>query len=908
MKNNSFILYIILILNLTLFTQVKSEEVFNFDVTEAEITNDGNTFKGKKRGVASTEDGILITANNFEYDKILNILYANGNVILDDTLAGVKIFTEDITYLKNKEIIFTKGRSKATDQITTIDGDRFEYNKFLNELNAKGNVVINDTQADYIIYAEDITYLKNKEIIFTKGKTDTIFESNYIFKSKDVLLLRNEMELSSTYKSSMLDNADSSFYKFDKFKYLIDKKTLKGENIEIITNYLKSKSDKIYFKNGIFNLTTKDFLSKDIEILLHKNLFDKVRVAAQDQDNEDKPKKLEKFAGKNDPRILGVSASGDINKTIINKGIFTSCKKNDTCPPWSLKAETITHDKNKKEIVYENAVLNIYDVPVFYFPKFFHPDPSVKRKSGLLQPRLNNSNILGTSISLPYFHVISNEKDYTFKPTIFDNRIYMFQNEYRQETENSSFIAEFGHTKGYKSKLSNNRNSISHFFSKLDIDLGFNDFSNSKLNIFFEKVSMDTFLSIFDPVLLTDKTLKKSLEDHSTMTSGLKLALDHENYSLTAGMTAYESLGTSKNSDRFQYVLPYYNFSKILFSDLNGSLSFSSNGHNTLTSTNNLRSLVSNNLSYNTNNIYSEFGFVSNYGIYFKNLNTIGKNDVRYKTSPQAEVMNIYEINTTFPLLKELQTKYNYITPKVSFRINPSDMKNSSSANSLITTDNAFDISRLGLSESYESGKTLTLGLDYKSESKLNSEKFFEVKLAGILRDTPEYKIPQSSSAQGTVSNLFGSIENTFSKYLTVDYNFSLDNNFNTFEYNHLETKLTVNNFVTEFRFTEQNGEIGDSNVLENTTTFNLDNNNSLAFKTRRNRKISLTEYYDFIYEYETDCLTAGIKYRKSYYTDRDLTPKEDLFFTITLFPLTTLDQEIDKNLYRDRNNDVIWK
>jgi LPS-assembly protein len=594
MKNNFFILYIILILVLS--NQVKSEETFNFDVTEAEITNNGNTFIGKKRGVASTEDGMLISANNFEYDKILNILYANGNVVLDDTLAGVKIFTEDITYLKNKEIIFTKGRSKATDQITTIDGDKFEYNKFLNELNAKGNVVINDPQTDYIMYAEDITYLKNKEIIFTKGKTDTIFESNYIFKSKDVLLLRNEMELSSTYKSSMLDNADSSFYKFDKFKYLIDKKTLKGENIEIITNYLKSKSDKIYFKNGIFNLATKNFISKDIKILLHKNVFDKERITVQG--DEDELKKLEKFKGTNDPRILGVSSSGDTNKTIINKGIFTSCKKNDTCPPWSLKAKTITHDKNKKEIMYKNAIVNVYDVPVFYFPKFFHPDPSVKRRSGLLQPRLNNSNILGTSINLPYFHVISSDKDYTFKPTIFDNRIYMFQNEYRQETENSSFIADFGYTKGYRSKASDYKsNGMSHFFSKLDIDLGFDSFSNSKLDIFFEKVSMDTFLSIFDPVLLTDKSLQPSLKDHGTMTSGFKLALDHEDYNLTTGMTAYESLGTSKSSDRFQYVFPYYDFSKTLFADLNGSLNFSSNGHNTLASTNNLKSLVYNDLS-----------------------------------------------------------------------------------------------------------------------------------------------------------------------------------------------------------------------------------------------------------------------------------------------------------------------
>ena len=93
---------------------------------------------------------------------------------------------------------------------------------------------------------------------------------------------------------------------------------------------------------------------------------------------------------------------------------------------------------------------------------------------------------------------------------------------------------------------------------------------------------------------------------------------------------------------------------------------------------------------------------------------------------------------------------------------------------------------------------------------------------------------------------------------------------------------------------------MGDSNTIENSTTINFDRSNSLSFKTRRNRKISLTEFYDLVYEYQNDCLTAGIKYRKTYYKDRDLQPKEDLFFTITLFPLTSLDQKVDQQLYRD--------
>ncbi len=909
MKNKYIFFFItkFFLLSFLFSTSVNAQDVFNFDITEIEILNNGNTFIGKKRGTASSENNIRITADNFKYDKILNILYADGKVVINDKDNDTIIFTEEITYLKNEELIFSKTRSKATDTVSIIEGNEFEYNKISNELNIVGNVIYKDTLNDYTILTEEITYFKNKEILKTKGYTEAKLNTNYNFKSKDVTLLRNEMELSSNQKSSIIDDKDSTFYRTERFKYFINDKILKGQNVQVITNYSEPKSDTAFFKNGIFDFNKKIFNAKNTKIYFHNELFDKERISASDLTEEEKIK-AEKFKGQNNPRIYGVSSNGNETKTIVNKGIFTSCKINDSCPPWSMKAKTLTHDKIKKNIIYDHAIINLFDIPVFYFPKFFHPDPTVERRSGFLQPRLNNSNIVGTSFNLPYFYAISEDRDYTFKPTIFDDRIYMFQNEYRQQNKNSKFIADFAYTKGYKSKDSDNRNSMSHLFSKLNIDLDYDNFINSKLDIFLEKVSMDTYLKIFQDVLITDKSLQEDIKDANTLTSGFKLALDHEEYNLTTGMTAYESLNTSKNSDRFQYVFPYYSFSKDLISDFRGTLAFSSSGNNRLSNTNNLKTIVSNNLNYSSNNIYSKNGYVHNYGIFLKNLNSVGKNDQKYKSSVQSEILNIYEINTKFPLIKEMNKNINYLTPKLSFRINPSDMKNHSTSGGLITTDNAFSINRLGLSDSFESGKSLTLGLDYRKENKDDIDQYLEVKFATILRDTPEYKIPRINSAQGKMSNLFGSVENQLSKNLTFDYDFQIDNDFSTFEYNSFSTELTVNNFVTEFRFSEANGEVGDSNYLQNKTTINFDKNNSLIFQTRRNRKISLTEYYDFVYEYQNDCLTAALKYRKTYYSDRDLVPKEDFFITLTLFPLTTLDQKIDKKLYRDDNNDLIWK
>ena len=92
---------------------------------------------------------------------------------------------------------------------------------------------------------------------------------------------------------------------------------------------------------------------------------------------------------------------------------------------------------------------------------------------------------------------------------------------------------------------------------------------------------------------------------------------------------------------------------------------------------------------------------------------------------------------------------------------------------------------------------------------------------------------------------------------------------------------------------------MGESNSFENSISYTIDNNNILTFKTRRNREINLTEYYDLVYEYKNDCLIAGVKYKKSYYEDRDLKPNENLLFTITLFPLTTYEYRAD-NIIND--------
>ena len=79
----------------------------------------------------------------------------------------------------------------------------------------------------------------------------------------------------------------------------------------------------------------------------------------------------------------------------------------------------ITHDKEKQIINYDSALLKVYDTPVMYFPKFFHPDPTVKRRSGFLIPSVKNSQSSDNYLNTPYFFAIAENKDAIFFSSFF---------------------------------------------------------------------------------------------------------------------------------------------------------------------------------------------------------------------------------------------------------------------------------------------------------------------------------------------------------------------------------------------------------------------------------------------------------------------------------------------------------
>ena len=170
----------------------------------------------------------------------------------------------------------------------------------------------------------------------------------------------------------------------------------------------------------------------------------------------------------NKPRVFANTSKISEDQSVFKKSIFTLCnyRKNDKCPPWSIQSSEMLHDNKKKTIYYDNAVVKVYNIPIFYLPKLSHPDPSVDRRSGFLPPSFEDTKNLGSGITVPYFFALNKDKNFTLTNKFYVSENPLFIGEYHQAFKNSNFLADFGYTEGFKKTSSKKkiRQKISFLF------------------------------------------------------------------------------------------------------------------------------------------------------------------------------------------------------------------------------------------------------------------------------------------------------------------------------------------------------------------------------------------------------------------------------------------------------------
>ena len=719
----------------------------------------------------------------------------------------------------------------------------------------KNDVTAKDIENNLIKtnYAE---FRKDLELFETKGKTTILTSEGYFLTGEDIIFDNKKKFITSNYPAIITDLEKNTIY-LKNFEYFTDKKFFKSiDDIRLVD----SRSNTYNFSQIYIDEIKKEIVGSDIKAFLNDSNF--------------------KINKKNKPRVFANTASFKNNNTKFNKSVFTLCdyRENDKCPPWTMEAKEMSHDQSKKTIYYDNAVIKLYDFPIFYLPKLSHPDPSVDRRSGFLPPSFSDSKNLGSSFAIPYFWAPNKDKDLTITSKLFESEYPLFLSEYRQVFKKSNLILDLGYTEGYKStgtkKTSGNK---SHFFSKFVKK--FEGKNNSTNNIEFtsQNVSNDKYLKLYK--------IKTDLVDYEidSLENTLSFSRETDKSFLGARASLYETLKENYN-DKYEYVLPDIIFDRNLISNEKiGSLDLQSNLKVHNYDTNKFTKFFVNDLDWKFKKFIFSNGLEGQILGKLKNVNYEAKNTDEYKDDPTTEVFGALGYLTQLNLFKKSKDNTDQLlTPKLLLRYAPGQMRKNLKDKTKLNNLNIFSLDRLNSYNNFENGLSATVGFDYDLKA---FDKELDLSIGQVINQKENKDMPSSTSLDKKLSDVVGSSTLKFNDNMNLLYNFKLDQNYKELNYNEMGAQLNFNPVKFDINYLQEKKHVGNQEYLKTNIELLKGDNGVFSIQNKRDLITNSSEYYNLSYEYLNDCLRAGLVYRREFYNDSELEAENSLMFKITLTP-----------------------
>ena len=703
----------------------------------------------------------------------------------------------------------------------------------------------NELKTEYAIYNKDLKTLKSK------GKTFIMTSQGFSLTGDDIIF-DNKNNIIKSDKPALLKDLELNEIYFENFEYSTKDNLFKSfRNTKVID----SKKNTYKFSQVYIDENKKEIVGSDVKAYINEKGF--------------------KTFEDNKPRVFSNTVSIKNNETLFSKNNFTICnyRKDDKCPPWRIQSKKMLHDKEKKTIYYDNAVLKLYDVPVFYTPRLAHPDSTVARRSGFLFPKFGNIANVGFGVDIPYFWDMGKDKDLTLTSKLFATKHPLFLGEYRKAFKYSNLILDFGHTTNSSPKKENGQ---SHLFANFYRNIK-KENSNNSFELNFQHVADNKYLKRYQlNTKLAKHNVINTLENHLDFT--------HEEDDLLLGLkfSAYETLDDTYN-DKYEYVLPDLVANKNLFSSRRyGNADLLSNLKVHQFDTNKTKKYFINDINWESTK-HSLSSLKGQFLGKLKNINYETSNIDDLKSSQTSELFGAFGYLSEFGLIKESDYALKQtLTPKILLRYAPDHMRKSTISSVPSHGLDVFSIDRLDLDENFESGVNATIGLNYNID---NDNKQFDFNIGQIINFKENKNMPTVSSLDEKLSDVIGDAKFTIKDTFNLTYSYAVDQNLTEFNYNELEIETSYDKLNLGFNYLSENKHIGDQEYIK----FNADlktKNGLLSMGTKRSLVTDSAEFYDLSYEYINDCLRAGIVYRREFYNDSELDPENTLMFKITFTPI----------------------
>lgn len=393
------------------------------------------------------------------------------------------------------------------------------------------------------------------------------------------------------------------------------------------------------------------------------------------------------------------------NITIFRNVSYTPCSVcSGKSPQWQIKSSSVRYEK-KENVSYLNNILEIYGIPVFYFPYISTPAPDAPPRSGFLFPTQHKyKDVYGYGIKVPYYLRISDNKDLLYSPVITTNQGILHQAKFRHLLDQGSYNIEGNFI---NTKQSSNINIPSNrYYIKGDIKYAFND-----------KWIMDSNLD-----KVSDKSYLPNYWDRSPnyLVSNASLHyLDGRNYG-SIETYRFQGLRSADSSKLDPMVLPMMHYHKDLFSPW-GKHVFETNitnvARNHGVSSTRFSGKIGWDKTYYYN--YQEISVLRNlkmdlYNFKDKSDATVGSNVSNNKNQVVRATPEL-EVIWKYPLVSKSLERSFYLEPIVDLIITPNYSKNSEIVNEdsqeiEISDSNLFSANRYSGYDRVEEGMRVNYG------------------------------------------------------------------------------------------------------------------------------------------------------------------------------------------------------
>ena len=589
-----------------------------------------------------------------------------------------------------------------------------------------------------------------------------------------------------------------------------------------------------------------------------------------------------------DSRLAAVSGRrlGGV-ETRLDKAVYSPCRECigvNEVPLWRIKATRVIHNQETRDIEYVNARMEIAGVPVFYTPYFRHPDPTVKRRSGFLSPRFGASTDLGTTLVMPYFLTIGDDKDITFDPIFTSKQNIVGQAEYRQAFDTGTIRARFG---GTVDELDSNGEFRGYTDSSARFDLS------------------DVWRTGADLRISTDDTFLRryAINSASSLTSrAFAEGFRGRDYARAEGLY-FQSLRALDDQDEVPIIAPKIDYHLVSEPDRNGAQWLFSTENFVVTR---LKGTDSRRLSVTGGWRLPYIGPAGDVFTLEASLQTdlyhvsdVPLSDGTKKTGFTGRVFPQISLEWRYPFVRTGSRLSQLIEPIVQFVAapnggNPEEIPNEDSLIFEFDETNLFSRSRFVGRDRVEGGRRVSYGLRTGLFDIGGASASAFVGQSYRFRKDDTY--PVNSGLNDKFSDFVGRIQVTPNRFGNLLYKTRIDKDSLNFRRNELQLSFgpPALNLNTNYLFFQEDDEFAqEREEISVTLRSNLTDQWFASIDVLRDLKDDETRSWGGSLTYTCDCLVLSAQYRRRFFKNQDIQPADEFFIRINFKNLGTIQNQI---------------